>query len=103
MNPEFEQCLKRDKIREFPRGKALLTKTLGIAQRDLERAEKTLEELKDIINIYLVDKLLGKIRDGRDDFLNKRVAIRCRDESSLIVKVCVYFYPASPFSLHSGQ
>ena len=23
MNPEFEQCLKRNKIREFPRGKAL--------------------------------------------------------------------------------
>jgi hypothetical protein len=42
MNPEFEQCLKRNKIREFPRGKALLTKTLGTAQRDLESAEKTL-------------------------------------------------------------
>ena len=44
MNPEFEQCLKRNKIREFPRGKALLTKTLGTAQRDLERAEKTFND-----------------------------------------------------------
>ena len=44
MNPEFEQCLKRNKIREFPRGKALLTKTLEIAQRDLERAEKTFND-----------------------------------------------------------
>ena len=44
MNPEFEQCLKRNKIREFPRGKALMTKTLGIAQRDLERAEKTFND-----------------------------------------------------------
>ena len=44
MNPEFEQCLKRNKIREFPRGKALMIKTLGIAQRDLERAEKTFND-----------------------------------------------------------
>jgi len=44
MNPEFEQCLKRNKIREFPRGKALLTKTLGTAQRDLESAEKTFND-----------------------------------------------------------
>lgn len=44
MNPEFEQCLKKNKIREFPRGKALMTKTLGTAQRDLERAEKTFND-----------------------------------------------------------
>ena len=44
MNPEFEQCLKRNKLREFPRGKALMTKTLGIAQRDLERAGKTFND-----------------------------------------------------------
>jgi len=44
MNPEFEQCLKKNKIREFPRGKALMTKTLEIAQRDLERAEKTFND-----------------------------------------------------------
>lgn len=44
MNPEFEQCLKKNKIREFPRGKALLSKTLGTAQRDVERAEKTFED-----------------------------------------------------------
>ncbi|MCK5768210.1 MAG: HEPN domain-containing protein [Candidatus Atribacteria bacterium] len=44
MNPEFEQCLKRNKIRKFPRGKALLTKTLGTAQRDMERAEKTFND-----------------------------------------------------------
>jgi len=44
MNPEFEQCLKRNKIREFPCGTALMIKTLGIAQRDLERAEKTFND-----------------------------------------------------------
>ena len=44
MNPEFEQCLKKNKIREFSRGEALLTKTLGTAQRDLERAEKTFND-----------------------------------------------------------
>lgn len=44
MNPEFEQCLKRNKIKPFPRGNALVKKTLGTAQRDLERAEKTLND-----------------------------------------------------------
>ena len=44
MNPEFKQCLKRNKLREFPRGKALVTKTLGTAQRDLERAKKTFND-----------------------------------------------------------
>ena len=44
MNPEFKQCLKKNKIREFPRGKALLTKTLRTAQRDMERAEKTFND-----------------------------------------------------------
>jgi uncharacterized protein (UPF0332 family) len=44
MNPEFEQCLKRNKIREFPRGEALVPKTLGTARHDLERAEKTFND-----------------------------------------------------------
>lgn len=44
MNPEFENCLKRDKIRKFSRGKALVAKTLRIGQNDLERAEKTFKD-----------------------------------------------------------
>ncbi len=39
----------------------------------------SLEELKDICNIYLIDKLLGKIRDDRDHFLNKRVTIMIQE------------------------
>ncbi len=46
MNPEFEQCLKRNKIREFPRGKALLTKTLGIAQRGTWKGPRKLLMIK---------------------------------------------------------
>lgn len=39
MNPEFEKCLKGNKIRRFPRGKSLVAKTLGTAQDDLREAE----------------------------------------------------------------
>jgi len=52
----------------------------------VDNLEISLEELKDICNVYLSDKLLGKIRDSRDHFLNKRVTIRCRDKNSLIVE-----------------
>ena len=58
-----------------------------LAKFMVDNLEITLEELKDICNIYRIDKLLGKIRDGRDHFLNKRVTIRCRDKNSLIVDV----------------
>lgn len=53
----------------------------------VDNLEISLEEVKDICNIYQIDKLLGKIRDCRDHFLNKRVTIRCRDKISLIVDV----------------
>ncbi len=39
MSLEFEKCLKRDKIKEFPRGKALAAKDIKTAQEDLEAAE----------------------------------------------------------------
>jgi len=58
-----------------------------LAKFMVDNLEISLEELKEICNVYLIDKLLGKIRDGRDHFLNKRVAIRCRDKNSLIVEV----------------
>jgi uncharacterized protein (UPF0332 family) len=44
MNPEFEKCLKRNKIREFPRGNALVKGALQTAQEDLEVAEKSFNE-----------------------------------------------------------
>ena len=58
-----------------------------LAKFIVDNLEISLDELKNIINIYLVDKLLGKIRDCRDHFLNKRVTIRCRDKNSPIVEV----------------
>jgi len=58
-----------------------------LAKFVVDNLEISLEELKDIINIYVSDKLLGKIRDGRDHFLNKRVTIGCKDKISLIVDV----------------
>jgi hypothetical protein len=58
-----------------------------LAKFIVDNLEISLEELKDIINIYLIDKLLGKIRDCRDHFLNKRVTIKNRDKNSSIVEV----------------
>ena len=58
-----------------------------LAKFMVDNLEISLEELKDICNVYLIDKLLGKIRDCRDHFLNKRVTIRCRDKNSPIVDV----------------
>jgi len=58
-----------------------------LAKFMVDNLEISLEELKDICNVYLIDKLLGKIRDCRDHFLNKRVTIKCRDKNSLIVDV----------------
>lgn len=58
-----------------------------LAKFMVDNLEISLEELKDICNIYRIDKLLGKIRDCRDHFLNKRVTIRCKDKISPIVDV----------------
>ena len=58
-----------------------------LAKFMVDNLEISLEELKNICNIYRIDKLLGKIRDCRDHFLNKRVTIRCRDKNSPIVDV----------------
>ena len=44
MNLEFEECMKRNKIREFPRGKALVVKALKTAEEDLLAAEKSFNE-----------------------------------------------------------
>lgn len=44
MNPEFKECLKRNKIKEFPRGKALVKGALKTAQEDLASAEKSFNE-----------------------------------------------------------
>ena len=58
-----------------------------LAKFMVDNLEISLEELKNICNIYQIDKLLVKIRDCRDHFLNKRVTIRCRDKNSPIVDV----------------
>ena len=46
MNPEFEACLKKNKIKEFSRGKALVAKDLKTAQEDLEVAEDSFNNKK---------------------------------------------------------
>jgi uncharacterized protein (UPF0332 family) len=43
MNPEFEQCLKNQKIKEFSRGKALIGKELEAADSDLKQAKISIE------------------------------------------------------------
>jgi len=39
MNPELEQCLKKQKIKEFSRGRALINKELEAADSDLKQAQ----------------------------------------------------------------
>ncbi len=44
MSLEYEDCLKKGKIKPFSRGRALAPKELETAACDLERAEKTYKE-----------------------------------------------------------
>lgn len=46
MNPEFENCLKRGKIRFFSRGKALVDKEVRTARSDLEEAQESFRRVK---------------------------------------------------------
>jgi len=46
MNPEFEKCLKRGKIRVFSRGKALVDKEIRTARSDLEEAQESFRRVK---------------------------------------------------------
>jgi len=58
-----------------------------LAKLIVNNLEISLEELKNIVDIYRIDKILSKIRDGQDYFLNKRVSIRSKDKISIIVDV----------------
>jgi uncharacterized protein (UPF0332 family) len=43
MNPEFQECLKKQKIKPFSRGKTLVGKELDTAKSDLEQAKSSYE------------------------------------------------------------
>jgi uncharacterized protein (UPF0332 family) len=43
MSAEFQECLKRKKIREFSRGKELFQKELDTAQKDLDSANTSFD------------------------------------------------------------
>jgi len=43
MNQEFQDCLKRKKIQEFSRGKALITKEMKTAENDFISAKESFE------------------------------------------------------------
>lgn len=43
MNADFNECLKKHKISEFTRGKALAAKELGIAREDFKTAKQSYE------------------------------------------------------------
>lgn len=44
MNSEFEDCLRRKRIREFSRGKALVDKELRTAENDLADGRKSFDQ-----------------------------------------------------------
>jgi len=77
----LKEICEKNKLKGYSGTKKELAKFM------VDNLEISLEKLKDICNVYLIDKLLGKIRDCRDHFLNKRVTIRCRDKISPIVDV----------------
>ena len=46
MNPEFEDCLRKNKVRKFTQGKSLVGKELNIAGKDFNEARESLERGK---------------------------------------------------------
>jgi hypothetical protein len=44
MNSEFEDCLRRQRVREFSRGKTLVGKELRTAENDLAEARKSFDQ-----------------------------------------------------------
>jgi uncharacterized protein (UPF0332 family) len=44
MSIEFEECLKKQKIREFTRGKSLVGKELRTAEEDLKAGKKSMDD-----------------------------------------------------------
>ena len=44
MNSEFDDCLRRKRIREFSRGKTLVGKELHMAESDLTDAKKSFDQ-----------------------------------------------------------
>ncbi|MCD6413697.1 MAG: HEPN domain-containing protein [Elusimicrobia bacterium] len=46
MNPEFEDCLKKKKIKKFPPGKSLVKKEINAALKDFNEAEESLGKRK---------------------------------------------------------
>jgi len=44
MSIEFEECLKKQKIKEFSRGKSLVKKELKTAEEDLEAGKKSIND-----------------------------------------------------------
>lgn len=46
VNPEFEDCLKNNKIRKFTQGKSLVKKELDTSEKDLVEARESLEREK---------------------------------------------------------
>ena len=44
MNLDFDNCLKRNKIKTFSRGQALVKKELEVALFDLKKAKKSFKE-----------------------------------------------------------
>lgn len=51
MNPEFEECLKKGRIKKFSRGKSLVEKELKTARSDFERARFCLTTIHNLYTI----------------------------------------------------
>ncbi len=58
-----------------------------LAKFIVNNLEISLSELKNIVDIYQTDKLLSKVRDCCDYFMNKRVVISTKDKTLIIADV----------------
>ena len=62
MTLEYDDCLKRGKIKPFSRGKSLAPKELETAASDLERSKKTYKEGCEKL-LELAEALLDKAKE----------------------------------------
>ena len=77
----LKEICEKNKLKGYSGTKKELAKFI------VNNLEISLSKLKNIVDIYQVDKLLSKIRDCCDYFLNKRVGIRAKKETSVVVDV----------------
>ena len=77
----LKEICEKNKLKGYSGTKKELAKFI------VNNLEVSLSKLKNIVDTYQADKLLSKVRDCCDHFLNKRVAISTKERTSVVVDV----------------